>query len=101
MNLNEHERIVELKPIGIKYICESCNEGEMIVDNREPIVVPFGGRIDYLRPHVCNKCGMKMQLPKSYPYIEWITEDEYKELMEKKDYTEVDNDSTKVHVDNV
>ena len=80
MKLGEHEEIVNLKPIGIRYRCEICRNGEMIVDTREPVVVPLGGNPSVLRPHLCNKCGAKMQLPKSYPYIEWITEEEYNEL---------------------
>ena len=101
MKLGKHERVVKLKPVGISYICEICHEGEMIVDNREPIIVPLGGLGNApMRSHYCNKCGAQMKLPKSYPYVEWLTEEEYEELMGKKNNTEVDNEPAKVHVDN-
>lgn len=99
MKLDKHERAVELIPVGIQFICEICHQGEMIVDNREPIVVPLGGSGNaVMRSHYCNSCGAQMKLPKSYPYIEWLTKEEYEEFMGKNN-VEVNNGSTEVHVD--
>ena len=74
-----HERTFELKPIGIKYICEFCNEGEMVYKNDQPIMVELVNTQPTLHRHVCTKCGKTMQLPKIYPYIEWLSEDDQKD----------------------
>ena len=34
-----------------------------------------------LRTHICDKCHNIMKLPKTYPYIEWVTKDEYTEMV--------------------
>ena len=63
---SEHEEIFNITPIGVRYICEFCNNGEMIY-------VP--GKEDMgLYPHKCDKCDKTMMLPKIYPYIEWNKE---------------------------
>ena len=67
----EHEQTFNIKPIGVKYICEHCGEGEMVRDSNEPLRLADPPLI----PHVCNKCGGKLLLPKQYPYIEWIPEE--------------------------
>lgn len=68
---NEHERTFNATPIGVKYICEFCNEGEMkYTPNKEAeLSMP-------LLFHKCTNCGMSLGLPKMYPYIEWIEEGE-------------------------
>jgi len=74
IELKPHEEIFNLKPIGIKYICEFCNEGEMIHDANEPLMVELAIEGPKLFKHHCTKCGKVMHLPKVYPYIEWIPE---------------------------
>lgn len=70
--LNEHERSFPIKPIGIKYICEFCGEGEMkMSDDASNFILTSNPP---LIKHVCTKCGKDMLLPKSYPYIEWVPE---------------------------
>lgn len=69
----EHEETFNLKPVGVRYICEFCNEGEMKVD-------PSGDAATIMTnppliPHKCTKCGKTMHLRKQYPYIEWETEE--------------------------
>ncbi len=64
-----NEQLFEVKPVGVKYICEFCNEGEMIhsyKDHYSP--EEYDCR---MIPHTCDKCGKVMKLPKIYPYIEW------------------------------
>ena len=63
----EHEELFDIKPIGVRYICEYCNEGEMIYD-RTVIIDQL------LKKHTCNHCNGELLLPKVYPYIEWIPE---------------------------
>lgn len=65
-----HEETFKIHPVGVRYICEFCNAGEMKVDTS-------GGSVQVvltnppLIPHKCTNCGKTMQLPKSYPYVEW------------------------------
>lgn len=57
-----------LKPIGIKYICDNCNEGEMM---------PIGENSWLSNPpkfnHKCNKCGSEKLLNEKYPIIRYKT----------------------------
>lgn len=69
MELKPNEEMFDISPVGIRYKCEICGEGEMIVDSSNPVILATKPA---LFPHICNKCGAKMSLPKSYPYIEWI-----------------------------
>jgi hypothetical protein len=73
IRLNEHERFFDVHPVGVKYICEFCNEGEMKVDteDEERLYIPTD-RNKFMIKHKCTKCGKTLLLPKSYPYIEWI-----------------------------
>lgn len=66
LELNKHEKSFHVYPIGIKYTCEFCNEGEMIIDTSKQ-------KEHNLFPHTCTKCHKTMFLPKMYPYIEWKT----------------------------
>lgn len=75
LNLKPHEEAFEIKPTGIRYRCEFCNEGEMKHLNNEPIVVNLSEDAPRMYNHVCDKCGKIMMLPKVYPYIEWTSVD--------------------------
>ena len=66
-----NEQLFEVKPIGVKYICEFCNNGEMIADSNQVIEMKDGHMVK-LFVHKCKKCGRTMQLPKVYPHIEWL-----------------------------
>jgi len=61
----EHEELFEVKPIGVRYVCEFCNEGEM---KYEPTL---NSEYDKMYVHKCTKCFQTLLLPKIYPYIEW------------------------------
>lgn len=79
---NDHEQLFKLMPVGVRYICEFCGEGEMETDPNSVMVVPLPTTgMPMMRTHKCNKCGKTMQLPKTYPYIEWISAQEYQHLM--------------------
>lgn len=75
LQLKEHEQAFNIKPVGVKYICEICNDGEMIVDHLGETLMTNPPLI----PHKCNKCNSTMHLPKQYPYIEWVPEDNNEE----------------------
>lgn len=70
LKLKPHEQAFSIKPVGIKYICEFCHEGEMIRDKNGPRTTLLSNPPFY--QHVCTKCGKIMHLPKIYPYVEWI-----------------------------
>lgn len=74
---SEHERTFPIKPIGVKYICEFCGEGEMKVSEDARTFVLTSN--PPLIKHVCTKCGKEMLLPKSYPYVEWVPVEEGEE----------------------
>lgn len=92
MKLNKQERAFNLHPVGIKYICENCNEGEMIIDKDNPIILTSNPP---LIPHKCNKCGCEMRLMKTYPYVEWMTDEEYEKYVNGGN----DDESADVHMD--
>lgn len=61
------EREFDVKPKGVKYICEFCNKGEMKYYNPDSSMVT-----PTMIPHKCTSCEKIMYLPKMYPYIEWL-----------------------------
>ena len=67
---NEFEELFDVKPIGVKYRCEYCGEGEQIYQSTRETVESLLQTDMY--QHKCDKCGMVLMLPKVYPYIEWI-----------------------------
>ena len=75
---NEHETLSELKPVVINYKCEICNKGNMRVDSQKATNITIPGLIT----HICNSCKGVMKLPKMYPYLEWVTKDEYKSFID-------------------
>ena len=66
--LKSYEKEFNIKPMGVKYICEYCNEGEMkfSAPNNE---------YESLYNHICDKCNGELSLPKIYPYIKWEPEE--------------------------
>ena len=62
--MNNEERF-QIKPEGVRYICEFCNEGEMKY-------IPHIPADNHLYEHECTKCKKHMLLPKVYPYIDWV-----------------------------
>lgn len=70
-----NEAVFNIRPIGVKYICEHCGEGEMrAVPEDDGAIVWQGTPRSRLIRHRCNKCKGELRLPKTYPYIEWIPE---------------------------
>ncbi len=70
LELGPHEEAFPIRPVGIRYRCELCGEGEQIADSHQTISVPLGGPKPMIVHH-CNKCGGEMLLPKTYPYVSW------------------------------
>lgn len=80
----KNEVTFNVKPMGVAYECEFCHKGEMEADTSRLIVVDMNG-VNMIK-HFCNKCGAQLDLPRVYPYIEWIRDDEEK----KEDNNESD-----------
>ena len=83
----EHEQLFGVRPIGVKYICEFCNEGEMKYQAPEYVNAVF--EEPHLYPHACTKCGKTMRLPKMYPYIEWMEVTQQEILNETMDMVKI------------
>lgn len=80
---NDHETLFKLIPVGVNYQCELCNRGNMIADKNEPVMIELTNPPTMgLRTHICDKCGGVMKLPKTYPYVEWVSVDEYANLVD-------------------
>lgn len=71
LNLKPNEEAFEIKPVGIRYKCEFCNEGEMKYENKESVFIEAVNKNPIMHNHICTKCGKTMLLPKMYPYVEW------------------------------
>lgn len=84
LKLRPNEEDFEVRPIGVRYICEFCHEGEMIVDHTEGQFIETVLTNPPLIQHKCTKCGGTMRLPRSYPYIEWVPVDNKKKGVEEK-----------------
>lgn len=66
----KNEERFEIKPEGVRYICENCHKGEM---KYEPNPEDMSLDMDIpMYTHRCEACGTVMKLPRVYPYIDWI-----------------------------
>ena len=66
-----NEETFEVHPIGVRYKCEFCNNGEQRFDINDPKTKETMRENNLFR-HTCTNCGKEMLLPKIYPYIEWL-----------------------------
>ncbi len=75
LNLKPHEEAFLVRPVGIRYICEFCNEGEMIAmkDTQSIVIDPDEPRKPPMFKHVCTKCKKTMLLPSTYPRVEFVS----------------------------
>lgn len=59
------ERKFTVKPVGVKYICDSCGEGEMI----------YTGDIIFSDPpkfkHTCSNCDINQNYSEKYPLVRY------------------------------
>ncbi len=60
------EQTFEIKPVGVKYICDKCGNGEMTnLDGHMLMVYPPQYK------HMCSFCGAEKHLEKKYPTVEY------------------------------
>jgi predicted RNA-binding Zn-ribbon protein involved in translation (DUF1610 family) len=67
----ENEEIFEIKPIGVRYICEHCGIGEMKLATDNIMGISMLTDLSLMRKHRCTHCNGELLLTKTYPYIEW------------------------------
>lgn len=60
------ERNFEVKPIGVKYICDKCGDGEMLPTGKMKMFETHA-----LYPHICNKCATEKDFIEKYPLIRY------------------------------
>jgi DNA polymerase III alpha subunit (gram-positive type) len=60
------EKSFEVNPILIKYICDSCNTGEMLPTGKMKMFETYA-----LYIHKCEKCGVEHDLNEKYPTIRY------------------------------
>lgn len=78
---SEYEDLSLLVPVAVNYRCEICCLGHVVADPNEPMILELSNPPKMkLRRHICDRCGGELMLPKSYPYIEWMSKSEYTEL---------------------
>jgi hypothetical protein len=63
------ERRVEVRPFGVRYMCDACKQGEMLALSGTQAFVQEKGQI-FVR-HVCNVCKTMLALPEKYPTIRY------------------------------
>lgn len=59
------ERTYEVRPLGVEYVCDSCNTGVMIPTGLSQLTSPQRWE------HRCAHCGVVQTLFQTYPTIRW------------------------------
>lgn len=60
------EKTFTVKPVGVKYICDSCKNGEMLPTEN---IKMFEKHIEFT--HKCKKCGSEKDFTEKYPLIRY------------------------------
>lgn len=62
----EMEEIFNVKTIGVKYICDSCKEGEMQQTGKMKM---YDNHANFI--HKCDNCGHEIELREKYPLVRY------------------------------
>ncbi|MGG3451170.1 hypothetical protein [Domibacillus aminovorans] len=65
------EQTFEVQPCGVKYICDTCGEGELLPNGKNDWSAeqkPF--------EHECTECGQKKMFSEKYPLVRYKNVDE-------------------------
>lgn len=62
------EQNFDVKPIGVKYICDDCLKGEMVPTGKHDF---YPEHMEF--EHQCNNCGIKIKLHDKYPLIRYVS----------------------------
>ncbi|HDR7324532.1 hypothetical protein CON85_23610 [Bacillus toyonensis] len=60
------EQKFAVKPVGVKYVCDSCKGGDMVVTSNMKMLEDH---IEYI--HKCNRCGLERGLNDKYPLVRY------------------------------
>lgn len=60
------EKTFEVKPIGIRYICDVCKKGEMHQTEKMKMYEHHATFV-----HKCSNCGQELELKEKYPTIRY------------------------------
>lgn len=71
----------EVIPVKTDYACDLCGEGRMRPTNKTWKVQTSNTPI---YPHACSKCKHKANFPVNYPYMRFLTEDEFEAETEER-----------------
>lgn len=63
------ERRVEVRPFGVRYMCDACKQGEMMALSGPQAIVQEAGKI--LVRHVCNVCRTMASFAEKYPTVRY------------------------------
>ena|ERR1700686_1881904 len=63
------ERRVEVRPFGVRYTCDACQQGEMLALGGTQAIVQEAGKV--LIRHVCNVCRTMASFPEKYPTVRY------------------------------
>jgi hypothetical protein len=63
------EQRVEVRPFGVRYICDACKQGEMMALSGAQALFQEGEKV--LVRHVCNVCRTLMAFPEKYPTVRY------------------------------
>lgn len=64
--MNILEKTFEVKPIGVRYICDVCNKGEMSQTGQLKMYEHHATFV-----HKCNNCKHELELNEKYPLIRY------------------------------
>jgi uncharacterized protein (DUF983 family) len=62
------EQQFEITPVGVRYICDKCGEGEMVQSGK---IAWMTDPIQF--PHQCTKCGHEQAFTDKYPTVRFVT----------------------------
>jgi hypothetical protein len=60
------EKECKVKPIGIKFVCDSCSNGEMKHTGKMKMFETY-----VMYQHICEKCGVENNFTEKYPLIRY------------------------------
>lgn len=61
------EKEYQVKPVGVKYICDTCEKGEMLPNGKNNWNVELP-----LFEHECSHCNTRKMLTEKFPLIRYI-----------------------------
>lgn len=67
------EQQFEVKPVGVKYVCDSCGKGDMVYRGGNGDMILLGKDIKF--KHYCYTCKCEKVFCKKYPFVDYVVID--------------------------